>query len=239
MWGTCYQSSTINSFTMLTNYLKIAVRNLLRHKGYAAINILGLALGLAAFWMIALYIADELSFDRYHANANRIYRVVQHARWAENDLYEAPTSAPFAPALKSEFPEIQEATRILTEGNGIIRYNNKALKVGDIFFADKNIFRVFTFPFLYGDPGTALAGPQAIVINESLAVKLFGDAQKALNQTIYFENNFPNKITGVIKDIPQHSHLRFSALRSLPTGFSGDWQNFNVYTYLLLKRGAS
>ncbi|MEO6454429.1 MAG: ABC transporter permease, partial [Ginsengibacter sp.] len=222
---------------MIKNYFKIALRNLLRHKAYASINIFGLAFGLAAFWMIVLYIADELSYDRYNIKANRICRVVQHARWAENDLHLVPTSAPFAPALKAEFPEIQEATRILTEGGGIVTYNNKAIKTDDIFFADNSIFQVFTFPFLYGDPATALTVPQAIVVNESLAIKLFGDAQKALNQTIYFENNFPNKITGVIKDIPQNSHLRFSALRSLPGDFSGDWQNFNVYTYLLLKKG--
>ncbi|MEO6328715.1 MAG: ABC transporter permease [Ginsengibacter sp.] len=222
---------------MFKNYLKIAFRNLVRNKIYSSINIFGLALGLAAFWMIVLYIADELSYDRYNSNAKRICRVVQHARWGENDLHEAPTSAPFAPALKAAFPEIQEATRIVTEGNGIITYQNKVLKVDDIFFADKNIFGVFTFPFLYGDPNTALAAPQSIVINESLAVKLFGDAKKALNQTVYFENNFYNKVTGIIKDIPQNSHLHFSALRSMPADFSGDWQNFNLYTYLLLKKG--
>lgn len=222
---------------MFKNYFKIAVRNIQRHKVYAAINIFGLAFGLAAFWMILLYIADELSYDSYNANAGRICRVVQHARWAENDLHTAPTSAPFAAAFKSEFAEVQEATRIIPEGGSNITYNGNMLKVDDIFFTDKNIFQVFTFPFLYGDPATALATPQAIVINESLAVKFFGEAQKALNQTIYFENNFPNKITGVIKDIPQNSHLQFSALRSLPADYSGGWQNFNVYTYLLLQQG--
>ncbi len=221
---------------MFTHYFKVAIRNIIRHKAYTGINVFGLACGLAAFWMIVLYIADELSYDRYNINAGRIYRVVQHARWADNDLHEAPTSAPFGPALKAEFPEIQEAARIVTEGDGIITYNDKTIKLGDIFFADKNIFRVFTFPFLYGDPATALIAPQSIVINESLATKLFGDAERALNQTIYFENNFPNKITGVIKNIPENSHLHFSALRSLPADFSGDWQNFNVYTYLLLRK---
>ncbi|MEO6548742.1 MAG: ABC transporter permease [Ferruginibacter sp.] len=222
---------------MLKNYFKIAIRNLSRHKAYAAINILGLAFGLAAFWMIALYIADELSYDRFNVNADRICRVVQHARWGENDMHEAPTSAPFAPAIKAAFPEVQEATRILTEGGGIINHGDKHLTTNDIYFADKNIFAVFTFPFLHGNPATALSAPQSIVINESLAVKLFGDAQKALNETIYFENSFPNKITGIIKDVPQNSHLQFSAIRSMPEGYTSDWQNFEVYTYLLLKKG--
>jgi putative ABC transport system permease protein len=222
---------------MLKNYIKIAVRNIRRHKAYAAINIFGLALGLAAFWLITLYIADEFSYDRYNTNADRIARVVQHARWAYNDMHTAPTSAPFAPALKAEFPEIEEATRILTEGNGMITYKEKTLKVNDIFFADKNVFKVFTFPLLYGDAATALSTPEAIVIDENLAASLFGDPAKALNQTIYFENNFANKVTGIMKSIPKNSHLRFSALRSLPASFTGGWQNFNVYTYLLLKPG--
>ena len=222
---------------MFKNYLKIAFRNILRNKAYSAINIGGLALGLAAFWLITLYIADELSYDRFNTNAGRITRVVQHARWADNEMHTAPTSAPFAPALMAEFPEIEEATRILTEGNGIITYKEKTLKVDDIIFADDNIFKVFTLPFLFGDAASALTTPQAIVINESLAIKLFGNAEKSLNQTIYFENNFPNKVTGIIKDVPQNAHLRFSAIRSLPAGFTGGWQNFNVYTYLLLKQG--
>jgi len=223
---------------MIKNYFNIAWRNLLKHKAFSFINIAGLAIGLAAFWMIALYVADELSYDRYNTKADRIFRVVQHARWGENDLHQAPTSAPFAPALKAEFPEIQQATRILTEGGGVISVNDKTIKAGDIFFADKNVFDVFTFPFLYGDPASALAAPQAIVISESIAAKLFGDAEKALNQTIYFENNFPNKVTGIIKDVPQNSHFTFSALRSLPADFNDGWQNFNVYTYLLLNEGA-
>jgi putative ABC transport system permease protein len=129
---------------MIKNYVKIALRNLLKHKVFSSINIAGLAIGLAAFWMIALYVADEISYDRFNINANRIGRIVQHARWADNDMYTATTSVPFAPALKAEFPEIQEATRILPEGGGTISFKEKAIKAGDIFFADNNIFQVFT-----------------------------------------------------------------------------------------------
>src|SRR5690606_34113782 len=223
---------------MLTNYLKTAFRNLARHRFYAAINILGLAFGLAACWLIVLYAADELSFDRYHRHADRIYRVVQHARWNNNDLHEAPTSAPFAPAMKAEFPEIQEAVRIVPEGDGIITYNDKKIHKKDIFFADRNVFNVFTWPFLYGDPATALGSPNAIVLTERLARHVFGDPPKALDQTIFFSNNFPTKVPAVLQGIPPHSHLRFSALRSLPANYTGDWQQFGLYTYLLLKPGA-
>jgi putative ABC transport system permease protein len=221
---------------MLRHYFKSAIRNLTRNKGYAAINITGIALGLTAFWLIALYVGDELSYDRYHTNAGRIYRVVQHARWDDNNLHLAPTSAPFAPAMKSSFPEIEEACRIIGEGGGIISVGEKKIKADDILFADNNAPAVFDYQFLYGDRNKALSAPDAIVLTETLATTLFGKADQALGKTVYFENNYTNTVTGVIKDIPVNSHLRFSGLRSLPTNFSGGWQQFNLYTYLLLKK---
>ncbi len=226
-----------NCCTVFKNHFKIAWRNLWKNKVFSLINILGLTIGLISFLLIALYVGDELSYDRFHKKADRIVRVVQHARWGSNNLHNAPTSAPFAPALKAEFPEIEEAVRILPEGGGIIGYNDKKITANDIFFADKNIFAVFTFPFMMGDPNTALASPQSIVITESVARKLFASPEQAINQTVYFENNFPNKVTGVIKDIPGNTHLHFSALRSLPENYEGSWQQFDVYTYLLLKKG--
>ncbi|KAA2240690.1 FtsX-like permease family protein [Chitinophaga agrisoli] len=222
---------------MFKNHCKIAWRNLWKNKVFSLINILGLTIGLISFMLIALYVGDELSYDRFHKKADRIVRVVQHARWGSNDLHEAPTSAPFAPALKEEFPEVEEAVRISTEGGGIIGHNDKKITANDIFFADKNIFAVFTFPFIIGDPNTALASPQSIVITESIARKLFASPEQAINQTVYFDNNFPNKVTGIIKDVPGNTHLHFSALRSLPENYEGSWQQFDVYTYLLLKNG--
>lgn len=223
---------------MFKNYFKTALRNLFRNKTYAAITISGIAIGLTAFWLIALYIGDELSYDHYNKNASRVYRVAQHAKWDGGELHIAATSAPFAPALKSAFPEIEEATRILPEGDGVISYGNKTLKADNIYFADANVFKIFTYDFINGDASSALSNPQTIVLTESLAKTIFGDAQKAINQTIYFENNYPNLVTGVIKDVPQNSHLRFVALRSLPKDYSGNWQNFNGLTYLLLKKNA-
>lgn len=103
---------------MLKNYFKTAIRNLFRNKTYAIINIGGIAIGLTSFWLIVLYIADELSYDRYHKNANNIVRLTQHTKWDGGELHLAATSAPFAPALKATFPEIKEATRIIPEGGG-------------------------------------------------------------------------------------------------------------------------
>ena len=224
---------------MIKNYFKTALRNLLRHKGYAAINIAGLAFGLAAFWMIALYVADELSFDRYNANADRIVRVAQHASWDGGNLNIALTSPPFAPALKAAYPEIEDAVRIDPEGGGIIINEDKKIKVNDIIFADKSILKIFSYQFLYGDAATALSNPESIVITESLADKLFGSADNAFNKIIYFDNHEGNTVTGIIKDIPGNSQLRFSGVRTLPQDNKEGWQNSHVYTYLLLAKGTS
>jgi putative ABC transport system permease protein len=223
---------------MLKNYIKIAFRNLQKNKVFSLVNIAGLTIGLAAFWLIALYVADELSFDRYHQNADRIYRVVQHAKW-DGGKFDFPiTSAPFAPALKNDFPQIQETVRFDIEGGGTISYNNKHLQVNDMMFTDPSAFAVFTWHFLSGDPKTALTKPQSIVLTKTLATKIFGDPSLALNKTISFENNYPNLVTGVIDDIPANSHFTFSALRSLPKNYIEDWQNSHLYTYILLKKDA-
>jgi putative ABC transport system permease protein len=224
---------------MIKNYFKTAWRNLQRNKIYAAINISGIAVGLAAFWLIALYVFDELSFDHSFSNSNRIYRIVQHASWPGGNMNIVPVSAPFAPAFKNNFPEVEDAARIDIEGGGVIKYEDKVLKQDDICFADNSLFHLFNYHFLYGNAATALTDPQSIVITESLANKIFGDASKALNQTILFgTGNYPNKVTGVIADMPKNSHLQFSGIRSFGNAIDKDgWQNFYIYTYILLKKG--
>ncbi len=119
----------------------------------------------------------------------------------------------------------------------MISYEDKKIKQDDIIFADNSLLNIFSYHFLYGSSTDALKKPQTIVITESLANKLFGDAKAALNKVIYFNGNYPNTVTGVIKDIPANSHLRFSAVRAAANGFEEDgWQNFHVYTYLLLNK---
>ena len=221
---------------MLKNYLLVAWRTMLKNKTYSAINVGGLGVGLAAFWLIILYIADEFSYDRYHEKADRVFRVVQYANWEDNHLKLAPTSAPFAPALKAAFPEIEATVRIDAEGGGVISAPNKKITAGDIIFADKSFFSIFSCNFLYGNVANALEQPRSIVISESLAKKLFDSPGRALNQTVYFDNKEGSRVTGVIQDVAANSHLRFSAVRPLPDNFTDGWQNFRVYTYLLLKK---
>src|SRR6185437_2144063 len=171
---------------MFKNYFKAAWRNLQRNKIYAAINIGGIAIGLAACWLIILYVSDELNYDRSFANADRIYRIAQHASWQGGSMNLPITSAPFATAFKTTFPEVEDAARINLEGGGVIKYDNKIFKQDDICFTDNSFFNLFDYHFLYGDAKSALTAPQSIVITKTLANKIFGDASKAINQTILF-----------------------------------------------------
>lgn len=223
---------------MLFNYLKISIRNFRKQRLFSALNIFGLGIGIAAVWLMVLYVADELSYDRFHSKADRIYRITQEAQWATGSFKLAPTSAPFAPALQNEYPEIEKTVRISTEGGGQIRFGEKQVEANDIYFADATVFDIFSYPFIHGNPATALREPQKIVLTQSLANRIFGDASKAMGQTVFFSNNYPNTVTGIIADAPTNSHLHFSALRSLPAGYTGGWQNGDVYTYVLLKEGA-
>ncbi len=221
---------------MFKNYFKTAFRNIARQKIFSFINIAGLALSLTAVWIISLYIADELSYDRYHKKADRIYRVASHGRWGEEKFDITGTSALAAAAFKKDFPEVEDAVRIDPEGGGIITYNDKSIKDDAIFFTDPSFFNVFTYHFIAGD-FNALKQPNSIVLTKTTAAKLFNDPVAALNQTIYLDKS-PSLVTGVIEDVPQNSHFTFNALRSLPQDYGGDWNNMSIYTYLLLKKNA-
>jgi len=120
--------------------------------------------GLAAFWLIVLYVGDEISYDRDNSNATRIYRVAQHARWNGNLMDVALTSAPFAPHMKARFPEIEATVRINMEGGGTIEYGDKKIEANDMIFADSSIAKVFSYTFLYGDAATALQKPASVVL---------------------------------------------------------------------------
>lgn len=219
---------------MLRNYFKIAWRNLIKHKVFSLINICGLAIGVAAFWLITLYVTDELSYDRYNTKADRIFRVVQHGDWNGGKFNLAVTSAPYAPALKNDYPEVEAAIRIDAEGGGKITYGDKQINEGGMLFTDNAIFNIFTYHFLYGEANNALAKPQSIVLTKTLAQTLFGNAADAVDKTVLIDNT-PNTVTAVIDDVPVNSHFTFKALRALPAGYTTPWGNANVYTYILLK----
>jgi putative ABC transport system permease protein len=224
---------------MLYNNLRSAYRNLKRNKVYAFINIFGLAVSLAACWLIFLFVKDELNYDRFNLNADRIVRVAQHTQWDGGNMNIALTSAPFADALKQRFPEIEDAVRIDAEGGDLIAHGNSTLKINDIISADPSFFNIFSFDFLEGDANSALKDPGSIVLTKSLAHTLFGSVESAINQMVVFPGNNPARVSAVIRDVPQNSHLRFSAVRPLQAETAINWQYARLYTYLLLKTPSS
>ncbi|MBT1695959.1 ABC transporter permease [Fulvivirgaceae bacterium PWU4] len=223
---------------MIRNYIKVAIRNLLRQKGFSFINIFGLALGISCTALIGMWVNDELSYDKFHNGYGQIYRIT--ATLPELKVHAAVSSAPLALAFKSEIPEVEEAVRITG-------YNRDLMQVGDakfeekaIIFADSNFFRVFTFPFIKGDPERALQNPEGIVITEEMAMKYFGTTD-AVDKTIRKNSKDDFTVTGVIANIPDNSHLQFDFVQPMRylARTNNDlknnvWDNFNYYTYLKL-----
>lgn len=221
---------------MLSNYIKTAFRNITRQKAFSIINISGLALSLTAVWIISLYVADELSYDSYHSNADRIYRLASHGEWGDEKFDITGTSGLAAAAFKKDFPEVKDAVRMDVEGGGVISYHEKTIKDDAIFFTDPSFFRIFTYHFIAGT-ANPLQNPNSIVLTKTLAAKLFGDPATAINKTIYIDKS-ASIVTGVIEDVPANSHFTFNALRSFPADYQGDWGNLGIYTYILLKNNA-
>ena len=202
---------------------------------FSVINIGGLALGLTAFWLIALFVTDELNYDSYNEKRDRVFRLVSHGKWDGGSFDVTGTSGPVAAAMQKDYPEVEQTVRIDAEGGGIINYDQKRLKVDNIYFADSTFFSVFSFHFLAGSPASSLSKPGSIVLTKELAMSLFGSVDAALNKTIYFQNQYPTEVTGVINEVPGNSHFSFKAIRSMPKDFNPDWSNFYLYTYIVLK----
>ncbi len=205
----------VNSFrwstAMLMNYLKIAFRNIRNHKGYSLINIAGLAVGIACALFILLWVQDELSFDRFHANASTIYRVEQDQAGDQGRFHVNVTSYPMGPILKSDIPEVKDAVRVAFPGTLLVRRGENAFFERRVRAVDPSIFQVFTFPLVKGDPATALGGPGSLVITENMARKYFGDADP-MGQAVTINNSHAFTITGVVKNVPANSTLGFDML---------------------------
>ena len=222
---------------MFRNYFKIAVRSLRRNKSTTAINIAGLALGIASCLLIVLFVQNQLSYDRYNKKAGRIFRVVLRGKMQVGELNEANVMPPVAAALKKDFPEIEDATRIRPYGAPRISYGNKTFKEDQLAFVDSNFFRVFTVPLIKGDPYTALSAPNTIVISRSVAKRYFGE-EDPLGKVLQFKDTrAAATVTGLFDEIPPNSHFHFGVLvsmSSLPEAKDPTWLNSNFFTYLVL-----
>ncbi|POY38563.1 cell division protein FtsX [Solitalea longa] len=223
---------------MLSNYIKIAWRNLVKNKTFSLINIIGLATGLACFILISLYVVDELSYDRYNVNADRIFRINSDLKFGSIESKYAVTSDPMGATLKKDYPQVEEFVRIYSSGGGkLVKKGNEYLKEERIAHVDSTLFSVFTLPVIEGDPQQALTEPNSVVITASTAIKYFGTTN-ALGKVIE-ANKTPFKVTAVIKDIPHNSHFNFDfffPMQNLDYGF-GTFLSHNFHTYVLLKEG--
>lgn len=227
-------------FFMIRNFLLVAFRNLRRNKAFSAINIVGLAIGIATCLLILLFVGHELSYDRYNDKANRIVRVTFQANMPGGMIKEADVMPPVGPTLKKDFPEVLEATRIRTYGTPRLSNGRQIFREDRFAFVDSSFFRVFTIPLLRGDTATALTQPNTIVITKAVARKYFG-SEDALGKTMVFkdDNLAPMKVTGIIDEMPENSHFHFGLLASmagLPEANDPSWMNSNFFTYLLLPK---
>ena len=196
---------------MLKNYFRIAFRNLWKHKGYSFINIAGLAVGIACALFILLWVQDELSFDSFHANAETLFRVEQDQEGGQGKFHVYVTPYPMGPALKAEIPEIKNTTRVAFPGAMLVRHGENAFFERRVRAVDPQIFQMFTFPLVKGDPATALSRPGSLVLSEDMARKYFGDADP-MGKTVTINNAHAFTIAGVLKNIPLNSSLTFDML---------------------------
>ncbi len=233
---------------MLKNYLKIALRNLARHKQMTLINVLGLAVGMAACILILLFVQYELSYDRYHENADRTYRISRQFLDPDGkiNLHLGHLAPPFEPLLAEDFSGIIQKSARLLNGGMLITYEaeDKQIMEDEFFFAEQEVFGIFTFSFVAGDPETALTLPNAVVLTESTAQKYFGN-DDPIGKTLRLEQEADLKVTGVIEDLPGNSHFHPTMLGSftlLEEFFGQDymntnWGSNNFSTYILLPEG--
>lgn len=224
---------------MIKNYFIIAYRNLLRHKGYTFINVSGLAVGLACCLLIALFVKDELSYDRYNENYNEIYRVI-HSYRPNVDITKTPAlpseyqvwgNAPVGPDLAADFPEVLKVTQFSGRGEFLFQNGEKRFKEKNVFFVDSTVFDVFSWKLLKGNPDKALAAPLSVVLTESTAKRYFGEADP-IGQTLTIDNNGEFMVTGVMEDVPSNSHFTFDALFSMNTFRKFRPEIFTYYGYV-------
>ena len=237
----CWLSGSYKYCIMFKNYFKIAFRNLWRNKGFSAINIFGLAIGLAVCLLITLFVIDELSYDKYNVNADRIYRVTSDFKVNGSVFLDRESPASMAATMVKEYPNIEMAARLKNNGKILVKKDNQTLIEDNSYYADANLFKVFTLPMIAGDPKTALNEPHSLVINENIAIKYFNTLD-VIGKTIRIDNTTDYKITGVIKNMPAQSHLHFSFIKAISERADRNetqWTSENSMTYLVARKGVS
>jgi putative ABC transport system permease protein len=226
---------------MFSNYLKTALRNFRKNKFYTALNVTGLGIGLATCLLILLYVQDELSYDRFHENAGRIYRINNEVKFGQNTFDVAQTPALLGTECVKQLPQVQQYTRLRLQGGFLAKKGEENIRENKVVYADSTLFEVFTLPMISGNPATALKNPRSVVITESMAKKYFNRTDVA-GQPMTIDDDKIYTVTGVIKDIPSNSHFNFDfflPMTEIGRSRSDDWLSQNFNTYILLKKGTA
>ena len=226
---------------MIRNYLLTALRNLQRNRLSATLNIIGLSTGIASCLFIFLYVSDEVSYDRQFEKSDRIYRIQSFYKFDDVDDKFGITPFPTVPTIVKDFPEVENGTRITPNGQQFIQRDNEVYLVEEVNFADTNFFEVFDFPFVYGDPASALAAPRSMVLTSTEAHRIFGN-ENPVGKSLTWEPDI-FKVTGVIDDAEIKTHIPmgiFVSMNSADTSFinqlSDNWGNNNSFSYIVLPR---
>ncbi|MDB5119908.1 MAG: FtsX-like permease family protein [Sphingobacteriales bacterium] len=228
---------------MIRNLLIIAVRNFKKDKWYSLLNILGLTIGITFSLFLIFYITDELTYDRHHEKADRIYRINSYIQERDKNTDWAITQLPLAATLKKDFPEVEESVRFMNRERTLFKNGENSFFETKIYYADSTLFNIFTNKFIEGTAKTALNQPNSIVISKKLAAKYFGKGTPAVGKTLKTVYDV-YKVTAVIEDLPKNSHILYDMLISASTLLKGNqngqdnWGSFNNFTYVLLKPGA-
>jgi len=226
---------------MIKNFFKITFRNIYRNKVYSFINIAGLSIGIACFMLIALFVKDELSFDRFNNNTDRIFRVNTHYKIGENRFNVANSPAPLAGVLKDEYPEVLNSVRITSKGVSYVKKGYNYIKEEHFLYADSSLFDIFTIKFVQGNPKTALTKPGQVVITTKTAEKYF-PGQNPLGRQVLLSGGEEFLVSGVVEPLPGNSHFEFdfmASINSIPVNIETNWFGEFVHTYVLVRKGVT
>lgn len=229
---------------MFKNYFNVALRNLIRHKFYSILNILGLTIGLVCFMMISLFVLDEMSYDKFFKDSERIYRVDFYGKLNGASLESSNVGFPTAPALKADYPEVEDAIRLNETGNWFIREKGKTetFKEENVLMGDANFFEFFSVNLIYGDPKTCLQRPNTIVMDLSTSQRMFGE-ENPVGKVLVLDNEDDYEVTGVYEDLPNGTHFHHNIILSMLSFFkesessNDQWLSTNFNTYIRLREG--
>src|SRR5580704_1815348 len=231
---------------MLKNYLRTAFRNLWRHRGFSLLNIIGLTIGMVAFFLIFLYVRFELSYESMFSKSDRIYRVVADIKTPTETINASVPAWAVPMHMRTEFQEVESAARVVTNDDWLVTKGDQHFEEKEVADADSTFFTFFDFPLLKGNPQTALRDPYSVVLTETTAKKYFGDANPMGQSLTIGPDKSHATVTGVMKDIPDNTMLKASMIISMSTitgqggnNLDNQWSNYGPYAFVLLKPGVS